>query len=83
MTKNHTEETKNVYRRLKKAVMKAVSRAMKEEAVRKSNELSINPNNVFRLVRKMNIERTDVVGGRCMQENDGTHYLNDKDRAKI
>ena len=30
----------------------------------------------------MMIESTDVVGGRCMQGNDGTLYLNEKDIAK-
>ena len=50
--KNPTEETKNEYWRLKKAVKKAVARAMKEEAVRKINEIGRNPNNVFRLVTK-------------------------------
>ena len=62
--------------------MKAVARAMKEEAVKRINELGRNPNHVFRLVRKMKIDGTDVVGGRCMQENDGTLYLNE-DRAKL
>ena len=66
MTNNPTEETQNEYRRLKKAAKKAVDRAIKEEAVRKINEIGINPNNVFRLVKKMKIESTDVVGGRCM-----------------
>ena len=42
-----------------------------------------NPNNVFRLVKGMKIESTDVVGERCMRENDGTFYLNEKDRAKL
>ena len=72
MTNNPTEETQDEYRRLKKAV----ARSMKEEAVRRINEIGINPDNVFRLVRKMKIESTDVVGGRCMQGNDGTPYLN-------
>ena len=31
----------------------------------------------------MKIEATDVVGGRCMRENDETLYLNEKDRAKL
>ena len=31
----------------------------------------------------MKIESTDVVGGRCMRGNDGTLYLNEKDRAKF
>ena len=31
----------------------------------------------------MMIESADVVGGRCMRGNDGTHYLNGKDRAKL
>ena len=31
----------------------------------------------------MNIESTDVVGGRCMQENDGTLNDNEKDRVKL
>ena len=66
MTKNPTEETQNEYKRLKKAAKKAVAGPMKEEAVKKMNEIGRNPNNVFRLVRKMNIESTDVVGGRCM-----------------
>ena len=83
MTKNLTKETKNKYRRSKKAAKKAVARAMKKEAVRKSNELCINPNNVLRLVRKMKIESTDVVKGTRTQENDGTFYLNEKDRAKL
>ena len=39
---------------------------MNEEAVRKINELGRNPYNFFKLVRKMKIEGTDVVGGRCM-----------------
>ena len=29
------------------------------------------------------IESTDVVGGRCMQENNETLYLNENDRAKL
>ena len=32
---------------------------------------------------KMKIERTDVGGGRCIRGNDGTLYLNEKDRAKL
>ena len=84
MTNNPTKETQNEYRmRLKKAAKKAVARAMKEEAVRKINEIGRNLNNVFRRVKKMKIESTDVVGGRCMQGNDGTLYLNEKDRAKL
>ena len=35
MTNNHTEETKNEYRRLKNAAKKAVARTMKEESMRK------------------------------------------------
>ena len=59
--KNLTEEAKNEYRRLKKAAKKAVARAMK-----KINELGRNHINVYRLVRKMKIERTDVVDeGAC------------------
>ena len=79
MTKNLTEK-KNEYRRLKKAAKKAVARAMKEEAVRKINVLGRNLNNVFRLVRKMKLESTDVVGGRCMR---GILYPNEKDRAEL
>ena len=56
---------------------------MKEEALRKINEIGRNPNNVFRLVRKIKIESTDVVGGRYMLGNDGPLYLNEKDRAKL
>ena len=51
--------------------MKSDARAMKGEAVRRINELGRNPNNVFKLVRKMRISSTDVAGGRCMRENDG------------
>ena len=51
MTNNPTDETQNEYRRYKKAAKKAVARAMKEEAVRKINEIGRNPN-VFRLVTK-------------------------------
>ena len=68
---------------MNKAAKKAVSRAMIEEAVKKISELGKNPNNVFRLVRKMKIESTDVVGRKCMLVNDGTLYLNEKDRAKL
>ena len=57
MAKNSTEETKNEYKRFKKNVTKAVARAMKDEAVRKINGLSGNPNNVFRLVRKIEDEK--------------------------
>ena len=42
---------------------------MKEEAIKNINEIGRNINNVFRLVRDMKIESTDVVGGRCMQGN--------------
>ena len=45
---------------------------MKEEALRKINEIGRNTNNVFRFVRKMTIESLSVVGGRCMRGNDGT-----------
>ena len=31
----------------------------------------------------MKIESTDVVVGRCMRRNDGTLYLNEKDREKL
>ena len=51
--------------------------------MRMINELNKNPNNVFRLVRNMKIERTDIVGGRCMRGNGGTLYLSEKDRAKL
>ena len=47
MTNNPTDETQNEYRRLEKAV----ARAMKEEEVRKINEKGRNPNNDFRLVK--------------------------------
>ena len=77
MTQNPNEETKNEYRRLKKAAKKALARAMKDEEVRMINEIGRNPNNVFRLVIKMKILITDVVGGK-----DGTPYLNE-DRAKL
>ena len=83
MKKNPTNETKNEYRRMKKAAKKPVARAMKEEALRKINEQSRNPNNVFRLVREMKIDSTDVVGGRCMRGNDKTLYLNEKGREKL
>ena len=46
-------------------------------------ELGRNPYNVFRLVRKIDIESTDVVVGRCMRGNDGTPYLNEKDSANL
>ena len=46
MTKNPTEETQNEYRRLKKAAKEAVASAMKEEVMRKINEIGRNPNNV-------------------------------------
>ena len=82
MTNNPTEETQNEYRRLKKAAKKTVARAMKEEAVRKINEISRNRNNVFRLARKMWIESIDVFGGRCMRGSDGALYIN-ADRAKL
>ena len=55
---------------------------MKKEAVRKINELGRNPNNVFRLLRKMKIESADVAGGRSMRGNDGALYVNEKNRAK-
>ena len=51
--------------------------------MRKINELGINPNNVLRFVRKMTIDCTDLVGQRCMRENDGTLYFSEKDRAKL
>ena len=54
---------------------------MKEEAVRKIIELGRNHDNVFRLVTKMKIESADVAGGRSMRGNDGTLYLNEKNRA--
>ena len=51
--------------------------------MKKINEICRNPNNVFRLVRKMKIESTDVVGGGCMRGNDGDLNLSEKDRAKL
>ena len=58
-------------------------RSMKEKAGRKINESGRNPNNVFRIVRKVKIGSIDVVGGWCMRGNDGTQYLNEKDRANL
>ena len=55
---------------------------MKEKAAKKINEIGGNHNHVVRLVRKMKIKSTDVVGRRCMRGNDITVYLNDKDRAR-
>ena len=55
MTNNPTEETQNEYRRLKKAAKRAVAMAMKEEAVRKINEIGRNPSHVFRFVKKVMI----------------------------
>ena len=52
MTKNPNDETKNEYGRLIKVAKKTVVKAMKEEAVRKVNELGRKPNNVLRFVKK-------------------------------
>ena len=52
---------------------------MKEYALKKINEQGRNTNNVFRVVRKMKIESTDFVGGKCMRGNVRTHYLIEKD----
>ena len=49
---------------------------MTDETVRKISELGRNLNNFLRLVKKMKIEGTDVVGGVCMRGNNGTLYLN-------
>ena len=81
MEKYPTEENKNEYRRLKKAAKKTIARAMKEEAVRKMSVVGRNPDKIFRLVRNIKIESTDVVGGRCLRRNDGTLNINEKDRA--
>ena len=56
---------------------------MKEYAVRTINEIGGSLNNIFRLLRKMTMESTDAVGGKCMRGNYGTLYLNEKDRAKL
>ena len=56
---------------------------MKEDALKKINELGRNPNNVLRVVGKMNIESIDFDGGMCMRGNIKTHYLNEKDRGKF
>ena len=66
-----------------KTAKKSNASAMKEEAVRKINDLGRNTNNVFTRDSKMKIECTVDVGGRCMRENNGTTYLNEKDRAKL
>ena len=83
MTNNPTEETQNEFRRLKIAAKKAVARAKIVEAVRKISEIGRKSNNFFTIVKKMKIGSTDVVEGRCMRVYDGTHYLNEKKRAKI
>ena len=49
----------------------------------KINEFGRNPKNIFRLVRKMKIENSDVIGGRCMRENDGTLCLCEKVRTNL
>ena len=54
---------------------------MKEEAVININGIGRN-SNVFKLIGKMKIESTDVVGGRWMRENDGTLHLNG-DKANV
>ena len=54
---------------------------MKVDALRNINDLGRN-SNVFRLVRKMKIGNTDIVGGKCMQGNNETLYFNQKDRPK-
>ena len=51
--------------------------------MRKINELGRNPNNVFRLVRKIKIECTDIDGGRCLRGNDGRPFLAEEDREKL
>ena len=50
--------------------------------MRKINELGKDQINVFRLVRKMKIESTHIVGGRCMPGNDGTLHLIENGSAK-
>ena len=51
--------------------------------MRKINQLGRNPNGVFRLVKNMRMESTDVVGDRRMRGNNGTIYLNEKDRSVL
>ena len=83
LRKNPTLKTQNECMRLMKDAMKAVARAMKEEAVRKINEIGGKPIYVCRVVGKMKTKSADVVGGKFMRGNDGTLYLNEKERAKL
>ena len=78
-----TKKNKNQYWRLRQAAKEAVARDMKEDAQKKINQLGRNPSNVFRVVRKMKIEKTDLVGGKCERGSVRTHYIIEKDTAKL
>ena len=45
---------------------------------RHSNELGMNRNNVFGLVRRVKIESIDFIEGMFMRGNDGSLYFHDK-----
>ena len=82
LRKSGTEVNKARYKNVKNRANKVVAKAMKEAAERELRGLSEHPNKMFKLVKSMKKDWTDVEGGRCMRGSDGRLSFSEKDKGK-
>ena len=83
LCKNRSENNLATYKALKNKAKKIVASAMKKEAEREIDNLSRNPNNIFKFLKRMRKDGKDVEGGQCIRDERGKLGLSAIDRKRI
>ena len=83
LCKYRTEENKIMYKKQRNLARKTVAKAMKAEAEKELKNLRRNPNDIFKLVRRMKKDGKDVESGRCIKGKDGKLGFSESERKKI
>ena len=81
--KNQSEENKIKHRKQRNFTSKVIAKVMKRKSEKELESLHENPNNIFKLVRRLKKNRQDVEGGRCLRGKDGRLGFTENQRKKI
>ena len=68
---------------MKNKAIKAVSKAMREQAEEVLTDLQNFPNGMFRLVIGLKTNSTEIEGGRCRRGCNGKLCLSERERGKV
>ena len=85
MLKEKTDSAREEYKIKKKEAKRAVAIAKREETLEVMDELSKDKSSgrLYKISKQMKQERVDVVGCKCIKDESGKLYTNQKDMAKV